>query len=59
MRVHQCPRCELRFADEAEVKSHLVADHGMSGEQLQEPLHGVNRRHEPPDPTRGTRPTEP
>ena len=55
MRVHQCPKCELRFLDEAEVKSHLIVDHGLSGEQLEEPLHGVHRRHEPPDPTRGAR----
>lgn len=26
-RVRQCPRCELRFADEWEMEDHLAADH--------------------------------
>lgn len=29
MRVRQCPRCELRFADESELEDHLAADHGV------------------------------
>ncbi len=37
MAVRQCPRCELRFRDEAELKSHLVADHGVDPEQLEQP----------------------
>ena len=36
MRVHQCPHCELRFAEEAEVKDHLTADHDMEPERLRE-----------------------
>ncbi len=27
MPVHQCPRCELRFATEHDLDQHLVADH--------------------------------
>lgn len=34
MRVHQCPKCELRFSDENEVKQHLVDDHGVAPEEL-------------------------
>ena len=34
MRVHQCPKCELRFADENEVKQHLIDDHGVPPEEL-------------------------
>ena len=34
MRVHQCPKCELRFPDENEVKQHLIDDHHVDPEQL-------------------------
>lgn len=27
MSVHQCPRCELRFAAKWELQAHLDADH--------------------------------
>lgn len=37
MAVHQCPRCELRFADKAELSSHLVVDHGLDPEDLAGP----------------------
>lgn len=33
--AHQCPRCELRFRDEPEVRDHLVRDHGVDPEQLE------------------------
>ncbi|HLI53229.1 MAG TPA: hypothetical protein VKU88_02795 [Acidimicrobiales bacterium] len=28
-RIRQCPRCELRFADEWELEDHLAVDHDM------------------------------
>ena len=27
MAIHQCPRCELRFASTSEVEWHLLEDH--------------------------------
>lgn len=30
-RVRQCPRCELRFADEWELEDHLRQDHDVEG----------------------------
>lgn len=33
----QCPRCELRFLTDAEVRDHLIVDHGMLPEQLEHP----------------------
>jgi hypothetical protein len=36
MRVHQCPKCELRYRDEHEVKQHLVDDHGVDPEDLEQ-----------------------
>jgi hypothetical protein len=27
MSVHQCPECELRFAEENELRDHLDTDH--------------------------------
>ncbi|MGH7645389.1 MAG: hypothetical protein ACREMR_07355 [Gemmatimonadales bacterium] len=35
--ARQCPRCELRFTTAAEVREHLISDHGMTPEQLAEP----------------------
>lgn len=35
--VSQCPRCELRFRNDAELREHLITDHGMSPEQLEAP----------------------
>ncbi len=35
MDVRQCPRCELRFEREAELKSHLVIDHDVEPEALE------------------------
>jgi hypothetical protein len=29
--VHQCPRCDLRFADKWELDDHLDADHSHEG----------------------------
>ena len=37
MAVHQCPKCELRFPREAELKDHLVAEHGVNPEDLDRP----------------------
>lgn len=34
MAVHQCPKCDLRFSDLNEVKQHLVADHGVEPEEV-------------------------
>lgn len=34
MAVRQCPKCELRFSDEHQVKQHLIADHGVDPEEL-------------------------
>lgn len=42
MRVHHCPRCELRFRDEAEAKDHLVNDHGVDPERLERRAPGWN-----------------
>ena len=35
MDVRQCPRCELRFEHEAELKSHMVIDHNLDPEGLE------------------------
>ena len=54
MAVHQCPRCELRFRGEAEVRWHLVDDHGLEPEALEHHFRlsaGRHPRREPPDPT--------
>jgi hypothetical protein len=53
MAVRQCPRCDLRFRDEAELRSHLGDDHGLDPEALERHLghsgSSVHRR--PPAPT--------
>ena len=41
MRVHQCPRCELRFRQESEVASHLIDDHGVEPEAVERHLSGI------------------
>lgn len=33
-RVEQCPRCELRFRDEHELRSHLETDHDQEAARL-------------------------
>ena len=35
MAVHQCPKCELRYRNENEVKQHLIDDHGVEPEDLE------------------------
>lgn len=45
MRVHQCPRCELKFFDEATVKDHLIADHNVEPDQLEQHLPGWSQEH--------------
>lgn len=34
MAIHTCPRCELRFELETEVREHLVLDHRLSPDAL-------------------------
>lgn len=31
--VHQCPRCELKFASRSEVETHMALDHESSREE--------------------------
>lgn len=33
--VRHCPRCELRFRNDSELKQHLVFDHGVDPEKLE------------------------
>ncbi|MGI8574566.1 MAG: hypothetical protein ACR2MA_04320 [Egibacteraceae bacterium] len=33
--IHQCPRCELRYSSESEMKSHLVDDHHVNADELE------------------------
>jgi hypothetical protein len=40
--VHTCPRCELRFERESELRWHLQRDHDMTVDAL-EPLHYQGR----------------
>jgi hypothetical protein len=40
--IHTCPRCELRFERESELRYHLERDHGVSAEVF-EPLHYEGR----------------
>ena len=53
MAVHQCPRCELRFRDENEVKAHLVDDHDVEPQTLERRAsggsRGVHPHRTPPD----------
>jgi hypothetical protein len=35
--ARQCPRCELRFLTDVEVRDHLILDHNMQPEQLELP----------------------
>ena len=49
MAVHTCPRCELRFELDAEVRDHLVTDHRLDPDALRPHLvpgtgEGANRR---------------
>lgn len=43
MHVHQCPQCELAFANEAEVRDHLVNDHDADPEALEQRPRGWSR----------------
>jgi GABA permease len=45
--IHTCPRCELRFERETELRSHLDRDHGMATDVF-EPLHYTGRTSRPP-----------
>ncbi len=42
--ARQCPRCELRFLNDSEVRDHLILDHGMDPEQLELPYPLPGRR---------------
>jgi hypothetical protein len=37
MSARQCPRCELRFLSDVEVRDHLILEHGMEPESLEMP----------------------
>lgn len=54
MAIHQCPRCDLRFADMPEVVQHLIDDHDIAPEVLERRLsgltEGVHPRRQAPDP---------
>jgi hypothetical protein len=53
MAVHQCPRCELRFRGESEVRSHLVDDHDVDPEALDHHFSlrpGAHPHRDPPNP---------
>ncbi len=45
--THQCPRCELRYRSQSEVKSHLVDDHRVDESEL-EPFHYRPAREQKP-----------
>jgi hypothetical protein len=45
--IHQCPRCELRFRSESELKEHLGHDHGASAQPLDRYWYPSHRRLEP------------
>lgn len=52
MAVHQCPKCELRFATPGDLRSHLESDHGVEPERLdhlQPPSARAGRAGDPPD----------
>lgn len=43
MHVHQCPRCELAFPNEASVKDHMILDHGADAEAIEHRPRGWSR----------------
>lgn len=54
MRVHSCPRCDLRFGDEPELTDHLDKDHGVERSTLDHRYrltHGAHPHRRAPDPT--------
>ena len=51
--VHTCPRCELRFERDAEMRDHLARDHGVDTEPVA-PLH-YRGRGDRPQPAGGRR----
>ena len=46
MRVHHCPQCDLRFVNEPDLKDHLVTDHGVEPDRLEQHLTGWTEQHE-------------
>lgn len=58
MSIHQCPKCELRFALLPEVRTHLADDHGVEPEALEGHLgmgFGVAAHRDAPNPVRPLR----
>ncbi|HWB70610.1 MAG TPA: hypothetical protein VG452_00190 [Egibacteraceae bacterium] len=45
MRIHQCPRCELRFRDEPQLSDHLVLDHSLDPEVAEQLAELLDFRH--------------
>jgi hypothetical protein len=52
--VHTCPRCELRFERDAEMRDHMARDHGLDTEVVT-PLHYTGRAGRRPAQTDGRR----
>jgi hypothetical protein len=52
--VHTCPRCDLRFLTDSELRAHLLADHDLDPAVLQRTGVPHPRQHHrvPPDPRR-------
>lgn len=47
MAVHQCPRCELRFASDSEYRDHLRMEHGVDPRNLESIQYGSAREQAP------------
>lgn len=47
MSVHQCSRCELRFASEGEYRDHLRMEHGVDPQNLESIRYGSAREQAP------------
>jgi hypothetical protein len=52
--IHTCPRCELRFQRDAELRDHLARDHNFSREVF-EPFHYQGRSGSRPAPSEARR----
>lgn len=47
MSVHQCPRCELRFRNEAELNYHLTSDHRVDPQSVEPIRYGGAKQQRP------------
>lgn len=47
MNVHQCPRCELRFRNETELRYHLTVDHAVDPQAVEQISYGAARQQRP------------